>query len=191
MGRASRRDELVDAAVRVFSRRGFHASGIEAVLSEAGVSKMALYNHFKSKDDLIAAAIQRWDQDFCDALVRRIDLSGDDPRDRLSTFFDALGDWFDDEQFTGCLAQSACAEFGPEAVGVRAAARAHRQRLVQIISSLLAPLADGRVPLAELSERVLLIVNGATASARATCERGERRAAAERARTLVHEIVGP
>lgn len=190
MGRASRRDELVDAAVRVFSRRGFHASGIEAVLSEAGVSKMALYNHFKSKDDLIAAAIHRWDQDFCDALVQRIDLSGSDPRTRMNTFFDALREWYEDDNFTGCLAQSACAEFGQDAAGVRAAVRAHRQRLLQILRGLLEPLAPSGALLDELSERALLIVNGATASARATCDRAERGAIAERARAMVCEIVG-
>mgnify|MGYP002388700794 CR=1 FL=1 len=36
----SRREELVDAAMRVFYRHGFHASGLELILEEAGVSRI-------------------------------------------------------------------------------------------------------------------------------------------------------
>ena len=58
----SRRDHLVETAIRLFNRDGFHATGIDTILSEAGVAKMTLYKHFKSKDDLIVAALRRRDE---------------------------------------------------------------------------------------------------------------------------------
>ena len=42
---------------RCFIATVFHATGIDRILGEAGVAKMTLYNHFKSKDELILAAL--------------------------------------------------------------------------------------------------------------------------------------
>ncbi len=42
----SRKQDLIEAAVRVFSRDGFHASGLERILHESGVSRMTLYSLF-------------------------------------------------------------------------------------------------------------------------------------------------
>ena len=53
----SRRDDLIDAAMRVFYRHGFHASSLDDIQKEGGISRMTLYNHFKSKDELVVAAI--------------------------------------------------------------------------------------------------------------------------------------
>jgi TetR/AcrR family fatty acid metabolism transcriptional regulator len=45
-----RRRELVDAAVRVFARNGFHASRVGEIAEEAGVAHGLLYHYFRSKD---------------------------------------------------------------------------------------------------------------------------------------------
>ena len=55
----SRRDHLVDTAVKLFSKHGFRATGIDRVLAESGVAKKTLYNHFRSKDELIIATLQK------------------------------------------------------------------------------------------------------------------------------------
>ncbi|MEE8533082.1 MAG: helix-turn-helix domain-containing protein, partial [Alphaproteobacteria bacterium] len=59
---SSRRDHLVDTALALFCRDGFHATGIDRILAESGVAKMTLYKHFKSKDELILAALRRRDE---------------------------------------------------------------------------------------------------------------------------------
>ena len=59
-----RRDHLVDTALKLFCERGFHATGIDTILAESGVAKMTLYNHFRSKDELIIAALQKRDEQF-------------------------------------------------------------------------------------------------------------------------------
>ena len=55
---SSKRDQLIDTALTLFYRDGFHATGIDRILAESGVAKMTLYKHFKSKDELIEAALQ-------------------------------------------------------------------------------------------------------------------------------------
>ena len=52
------RAELVDAAARVFARRGFHGASIEQIAREAGYSTGAIYWHFEGKDDLFLAVYE-------------------------------------------------------------------------------------------------------------------------------------
>src|SRR3712207_28839 len=53
------REELVDAAERLFSKQGFHATSIDAVAAEAGFTKGAVYSNFESKEDLFFAVYER------------------------------------------------------------------------------------------------------------------------------------
>ena len=54
-----RRTGILDAALAVFSRRGYHAASIDDIASEAGVSKALIYEHFASKQELYADLIAR------------------------------------------------------------------------------------------------------------------------------------
>ena len=54
-----RRTGILDAALAVFSQRGYHAASIDDIASEAGVSKALIYEHFASKKELYADLIAR------------------------------------------------------------------------------------------------------------------------------------
>lgn len=58
--RQGRRAQIVDAAWRCFYRRGIHATSMEEILREANLSSGAVYLYYKSKDDLILAAISTY-----------------------------------------------------------------------------------------------------------------------------------
>lgn len=47
------REKILRSAVRLFAERGFDATTVQAVVTDAGVTKGALYHHFGSKDDLL------------------------------------------------------------------------------------------------------------------------------------------
>lgn len=53
------RRRILDAAIRCFARGGFHATGMQAVCAEAGMSPGALYRYFPSKDAIIEAIVER------------------------------------------------------------------------------------------------------------------------------------
>ena len=57
----TKRDELVRKALDTFYRNGFHATGMDMIASETGVSKTSIYKHFRTKEDLILAVLR------CDA----------------------------------------------------------------------------------------------------------------------------
>ena len=50
-----KRRQLLDAAVRVFARKGFHASRVGDIAEEAGAAHGLLYHYFKSKDEVLEA----------------------------------------------------------------------------------------------------------------------------------------
>src|SRR3954463_16584466 len=54
-----RRTGILDAALAVFSERGYHDAAIDEIAGEAGVSKALIYEHFASKQELYAELIAR------------------------------------------------------------------------------------------------------------------------------------
>jgi AcrR family transcriptional regulator len=57
--KAATRDRLLDAAARVFARRGFHGASVDAVAEEAGFSTGAVYSNFRGKEDLFLSLLER------------------------------------------------------------------------------------------------------------------------------------
>ena len=55
----SARTRILDAAMLVFRRHGFRRSSIEQAAEAAGLTRQALYHHFKSKEELFRAVIER------------------------------------------------------------------------------------------------------------------------------------
>lgn len=55
-----RRTQILDAALRLWTRHGFDATSVEAVAREAGIAKGTIYLYFATKEALFAAAAERW-----------------------------------------------------------------------------------------------------------------------------------
>ena len=53
------KERILETADRLFYLRGIRAVGVDTIAAEIGISKRTLYNHFPSKDELIAAYLQR------------------------------------------------------------------------------------------------------------------------------------
>jgi len=62
--REERRRQILEAALAVFSRKGFHAANVSDVAAEAGVSQGTIYWYFDSKDELLKAALLHFFVDF-------------------------------------------------------------------------------------------------------------------------------
>lgn len=62
--REERRKQILDSALAVFSRKGFHASNVSDVAAHAGVSQGTIYWYFSSKEQLFDAAIMAFFTDF-------------------------------------------------------------------------------------------------------------------------------
>ena len=77
------RDELVGKALRTFYAHGFHATGMDRLVEETGISKTSMYKHFRSKEELILAALKLRDAQFRNWLFSRMAALGRTPREQL------------------------------------------------------------------------------------------------------------
>jgi len=107
----SKRDMIVSVALKLFYRNGFNATGVERIIKEAGVSKKTLYNHFRSKDELVLATLRKRDELFRNNIMRETERLSSAPRERLLAIFDAHHQWFQEKEFSGCMFINASAEF--------------------------------------------------------------------------------
>jgi AcrR family transcriptional regulator len=57
--RAVREQQMLDAAVKVFSRRGFHAASMDEIADDAGISKPMVYAYLGTKEELFVACLHR------------------------------------------------------------------------------------------------------------------------------------
>ena len=100
---ADRRQELLDAAVRVFARKGFRAARVGDIAEEAGVAHGLLYHYFRSKDEVLETIFR----DTWRLLVtetERIEASGTPLPEQLRRFARIyLGSWLATPELIGVL----------------------------------------------------------------------------------------
>jgi AcrR family transcriptional regulator len=112
--RRSAREQILDSAYELFTQRGIRAVGVDEVIARSGVAKATLYKHFRSKNDLALAFLQRreqrWTIDFLEAGSARF---SDDPEGQLLAMFDVLDEWFrQHDSFNECSFISVLLEMG-------------------------------------------------------------------------------
>ena len=94
--RPSRRNDIIDAAIRLFARKGFVDAAISDVAEEADVVVTAVYYHFSGKEELFSAAVNRVFQSISEVVAA---ARGDDEqgtRDSLDAVIDAVWNWIDE-----------------------------------------------------------------------------------------------
>ena len=159
-GGSAKREHLIDTAQALFARDGYRAVGIDTVLAEAGVAKMTLYNHFKSKEELIAAVLERRAREIAAEISARVeDASGGAPG-RVLAVFDWLESWFQSPGFHGCLFIKAASEYPAKDDLPRQAAVAFKTACLDLLHSLCADL--GIAQPAALARQLALLIEGAT-----------------------------
>ncbi|WP_231753688.1 TetR/AcrR family transcriptional regulator [Rosistilla carotiformis] len=104
------REYLVETATTIFYRDGFRATGVDAIAKECNVAKKSLYNHFPSKDLLIAEVL-RWRHVAWVESVERTIGAANGPEDAIMELFDATGRAVRTPKYRGCIFFNAAIEF--------------------------------------------------------------------------------
>lgn len=153
------RERLIDTACRLFYEEGIRAIGVDRVVKESGVAKMSLYQHFSSKDDLVAAYLarrhDRWIQWFSGA---RPEVSPGTPGG-VAEFFERLDDWIHLHNGRGCPFINAAAELAHPAPSVREIVAVHRRYVRDVLAQRL--VAEGLQPTETLVSKLSLLMDGA------------------------------
>lgn len=169
------KERILETADRLFYLRGIRAVGVDTIAAEIGISKRTLYNHFPSKDELIAAYLQRR---FAPA-----PSSDKPPVEQILRTFDRLERGFASKGFRGCPFVNAVAELGSEDRAVKKIAIAFKESRRIWFRDLLKRLdvadADG------LATQLTLLVDGAIAQDLVRDDPSMARAAKDAARVLL------
>lgn len=154
------RDRLLDTAGALFYAQGISATGVDAVVAAAGVSKPTLYAHFRSKQGLVAAVLERRHAVRAASMQAWVARAGAEPRARLLSVFDWLAEFYLTEGARGCAFLNAAAESPDPEDPARQAARRHKRWTRDFLAGL-----AGQAGL-DCPERVgaelLLLVDGAS-----------------------------
>src|SRR5258708_40187300 len=73
---ARTRDECVSAAIKVFGRRGFHRAKLDDIAEAAGVTRGALYWHYRTKEAFLIAVLERLSADWTREKLRDFPIRG-------------------------------------------------------------------------------------------------------------------
>jgi AcrR family transcriptional regulator len=158
--RPSARARLLRAAAELTYDRGIEATGVDAIARAADVTKRTLYQHFRSKDELVGAALAAQDEATLDALrqaVERRIAGGAGPVDAL---FEVLAHIFAKPTFRGCAFVNAGLEMRAPDHPVRAVVRAHTDARREFVADLVR--REGVVDEATI-DAVALLAEGAFA----------------------------
>jgi len=185
MPRPQKRDELIDAAIRLFNRHGYHATGVDRLMEETGIAKTTLYRHFPSKEALIVAALSRVDEIAREEMRAYVEAQSEDPRERLLATFDVLDKWLRDSEFKGCPFVAAASEHGGPADPVFLQVRLHKQLYLAFFEEL--ARAARLVEPKAVARQLVMLHEGAIAFAQVLGPEG----VADQARAAAARIIAP
>ena len=156
---SSKREALLETAERLFYAEGFHATGIDRVIAEAGVARMTLYNHFSSKEALTEAVLERRYTRYLDDL-RRATAS---PREgsAVVALAERHADWLRSDSGHGCIVIKAIGEFEYHHPPIAELGRKLKRALLGVIVEALERDGHG----AQRAECILMALEGADALA--------------------------
>ncbi|MEA3221829.1 MAG: TetR/AcrR family transcriptional regulator [Thermodesulfobacteriota bacterium] len=84
MTKETKRNLILNAAIKVFAQRGYYGSRVSDITEEAGIAYGLVYRYFRSKDDVLISIFEdRWSRYL--KMIEKIDRDFFDPRDKLSS----------------------------------------------------------------------------------------------------------
>jgi AcrR family transcriptional regulator len=178
------RERILGAAQQLFREQGINNTGMDQLCATAQVSKRTAYQHFGSKDELIAEYLRRHDPDTMPEVFERADLT---PRDRLlAAFENPLVSTHEAPPL--CPFIGAAVEISDPEHPARVRAREYKQSVADRLTE--AAREAGAADAELLGEQLALLLDGASARTRAVGTDAFP-AAAGIAATLIEHAIPP
>ena len=141
--RAVREQQMLDAAVQMFSVNGYHETSMDAIAAQAQISKPMLYLYYGSKEDLFGACLNRELSRFIDVVRADIDFN-QGPKDLLRNAIGSFMRYIDANRASWIVmyTQATSSQTFADAV------REGREQIIEMVAGLMragsrAPRTDG------------------------------------------------
>lgn len=141
--KTSMRERLIEAATELFYAEGLRAVSVDKVIAQAGTTKVTFYRHFKSKDDLVVAYLERRAQQERDGIESAVAAAEGDPDRVFQLIAEQLGTFACLQGFRGCPFINAAAEYPDASSSVRLTVNLHRAWCRDSFEQIVRPLVIG------------------------------------------------
>lgn len=152
-------ERILSAASSLFYREGIHATGVERVAQQAGVSKRTMYQHFPSKTQLVEQYLRRIHDTGGMLNEKALDIPGTSPRNRLLAIFDSPPT----DRFRGCPFHNAAVEAANQMPGVHDVVHEHKLQFIGRLTDVAAE-AGAKDPY-QLGHQLAVLFEGAVSLA--------------------------
>ena len=187
MPRPSKREQLIKTALKLFSKHGIHATGIDLIVEQSGVTKKTLYTYFRSKEELILAVLRHYDGLARNEFMRKVENGGKTPKARLLAIFDVAQQWFQQSNFYGCLFINTIGEYSDHDTPLRQICKEYKKLMKKYIREL-CEKAGAQHPQA-LAEELAMLLEGATVTAQVSQNPKTAHIAKRAAKALIDKAI--
>lgn len=158
------KQKIIQTASLLFYENGYNSTGINEVISEAGIAKATLYSHFKSKEDICLAYLEYKNETFLKE-IEAFCKSKTKGKLQLLGIFDFLLIFFNSKDFNGCWCLNTLSEVPKDNIRIREEIQKQKTSFIQLISVL---VDNNTVGLSSSNKRTLskgiyLLYEGAVA----------------------------
>jgi AcrR family transcriptional regulator len=156
------RDKILNTADELFYRQGIRAIGVDTIVEKSGVAKTTLYRWFPTKDELIAAFLERRDTLFWARWDEVVEAHAGDPKAELLAVIRWLSEYVGSERYRACPFQIAATEFPGSDHPSRAICIRNKQELRHRLLALVRRMGLDEPSI--ITDQLVLLVEGAFAN---------------------------
>ncbi|MEM6517571.1 MAG: TetR/AcrR family transcriptional regulator [Bacteroidota bacterium] len=130
------RHRIIETASSLFYKNGYNSTGINELISEAGIAKATLYSHFKSKEDICIAYLRFKNSTFLNDIKEFI-ASKEKGKEQILALFEFLQRFFKEQDFNGCWCIKTVAEIPKENQNIRTEIQNQKTNFINFIKDLI------------------------------------------------------
>lgn len=136
MKHADIKEKIIVTASQLFYKNGYNATGINEIISESGIAKATLYNHFPSKEDICLAYLNHKNTTFLTD-IRSFCSKKRTGKDQILALFDFLAAFFQEKDFNGCWCIKTVAEIPKDNTRIRNEIKRQKNLFIKFIEELI------------------------------------------------------
>ena len=162
MKHAEVKSRIIETASYLFYKNGYNSTGINQIISEAGIAKATLYNHFKSKEEICLAYLKHKNVSFLEDF-EAFTTSKTQGKEQLLAIFDFLTLFYQQKDFNGCWCIKTVSEIPKDNKVIRDEIQLQKNSFIAFITKLVTANMEGidEAQTASLARQIYLLYESA------------------------------
>ncbi len=157
------KQNIIETASNLFYKNGYNSTGINEIISEAGIAKATLYNHFKSKEDLCLSYLKFKNSTFLEEISKYC-IAKPKGKKQVLAIFDFLSSFYNDKDFNGCWCIKTVSEIPKHNEKIRKEIKHQKELFITFISHLVQENIEiNQELIPSLSKQIYLLYESAVA----------------------------